>query len=82
VFGPKNEHPAGTVEQFDEIERHWVTDNCFYDFDRHPDPSLIPGPRVKQILRCKPPPSGGTDMFKKMRPGYLTSPPAAPDKRH
>jgi hypothetical protein len=75
VFGPRNEHPTGTVEQFEEVERHWVTANCFFDIDRHPEHPLIAGPRV-MTPTCKPPAGGGADMFRKLSPGYLTAPPA------
>jgi hypothetical protein len=80
VFGPRNEHPAGTVEQLDEVERHWVTDNCYFDFERHPEHPLIAGPQV-MTRTCKPPVTGGTDMFRKLAPGYLTPPPAS-DGQH
>jgi hypothetical protein len=68
------------VEDLGGVERHWVTDNCYFDFPRHEEPQLIPGPRVRPMF-CKPPPGAGTDAFKTLRPGYLTPPPAAGEKR-
>jgi hypothetical protein len=80
VFGPRNPHPAGTVEDLGGVERHWVTDSCYFDFPRHEEPQLIAGPRVRPMF-CKPPPGGGTDVFKKLTPGYLTPPQSASEKR-
>lgn len=79
VFGPKNEHPAGTVEVLDGTERHWVTDYCYFDIPRHPVIEDMPGPKTMSRF-CVAPGSGGTDMFKKLRPGYLTPPQTPPVK--
>jgi hypothetical protein len=37
IFGPPNEHPAGTVEHFEEGDRVWVTASCYFDVNRHPE---------------------------------------------
>lgn len=80
IYGPKNEHPAGTVEEVEGAERHWVTDDCYYDFERLPAPKEMPGPKTMS-LHCKAPATGGTDMFRQQRPGYLTAPPQAAPPR-
>jgi hypothetical protein len=77
VFGPKNEHPAGSVERFEEGERYWVTDNCYFEkIDRRAPVPEIAGPHV-MTPTCKPAATGGTDMFRQQAPGYLRPPAAA-----
>lgn len=73
LYGPRNEHPAGTVEQVNGAERHWVTDQCYFDSQRHPEPVPIAGPKLSSLF-CKPDPGGGSDVFKHLRPDYLKPP--------
>jgi len=83
VFGSeKQNHRAGLVELGEgNSERHWVTDNCYFEFDRSaPRAPNLPGARVNP-LKCKPPPTGGGEhMFDQLKPGYLKNPPE-PAKR-
>lgn len=73
VFGPKNDHPAGTVEQLPGVERHWVTDQCYFDIERLPVPKEMPGPKTMTRF-CVRPGTAGADMFKGQRPAYMTAP--------
>jgi hypothetical protein len=69
IFDPLPVRRAGT---WDGPDRFYVTDNCFYEFDRAPPPppTLLDN-RLKTPV-CKPPPKGGGDaMFKDLTPDYL-----------
>jgi hypothetical protein len=73
VFGSQSANGrAGKVETFDDGERHWISDNCYFDFDRRPsEPTQASDLRV-QAVRCKPPPTGGgANMFKDLYPKVL-----------
>jgi len=63
IFGPRSNHPAGTVESFGDSERYWVSENCYYDLTRMP---TLPGQQPDEAphLRCKGGSSGRTHLFK------------------
>jgi hypothetical protein len=72
IFDPPPVRRAGT---WDGPDRFYVTDNCYYEFDRAPPPppTLLDN-RLKTPV-CKPPPKGGGDaMFKDLTPDYLKTP--------
>lgn len=69
IFDPLPVRRAGT---WDGPNRFYVTDNCYYEWDRapRPPPTLLDN-RLKTPV-CKPPPKGGGDaMFKDLTPDYL-----------
>jgi hypothetical protein len=69
IFDPLPVRRAGT---WDGPDRFYVTDTCYYEFDRAPPPppTLLDN-RLKTPV-CKPPPKGGGDaMFKDLTPDYL-----------
>ena len=71
IFDPLPVPRAGT---WDGPDRYYVTDNCYYEWDRapRPPPTLLDN-RLKTPV-CKPPPKGGGDaMFKALTPDYLKS---------
>jgi len=73
IFDPAPVRRAGT---WDGPDRFYVTDNCYYQFDRlAPLPPTLLDHRLKTPV-CKPPPKGGGDaMFKDLTPEYLKTPP-------
>jgi hypothetical protein len=74
IFDPFPVPRAGT---WDGPDRYYVTDNCYYDYDRapRPPPTLLDN-RLKTPV-CKAPPRGGGDaMFKDLTPDYLKTSPA------
>lgn len=69
IFDPVPVRRAGT---WDGPDHFYVTDNCYYEFDRlpRPPPTLLDN-RLK-TPSCKAPPKGGGDaMFKDLTPEYL-----------
>jgi len=73
IFDPPPVHSAGT---WDGPDRFYVTDNCYYEWDRaaQPPPTLLDN-RLKTPV-CKRPPKGGGDaMFKDLTPDYLKARP-------
>jgi hypothetical protein len=71
IFDPLPVRRAGT---WDGPDRFYVTDNCYYEWDRapRPPPTLLDN-RLKTPV-CKSPPKGGGDaMFKDLTPDYLKS---------
>jgi hypothetical protein len=69
IFDPPPVPRAGTWEGPD---RFYVTDNCYYDYDRAPRPPPTALDHRLQTPVCKPPPKGGGDaMFKDLTPDYL-----------
>jgi hypothetical protein len=69
IFDPLPVPRAGT---WDGPDRYYVTDNCYYEWDRspRPPPTLLDN-RLKTPI-CKTPPRGGGDaMFKDLTPDYL-----------
>jgi hypothetical protein len=69
IFDPAPARRAGT---WDGPDRFYVTDNCYYEYDRlpRPPPTLLDN-RLKTPV-CKRPPKGGGDaMFKDLTPAYL-----------
>jgi hypothetical protein len=69
IFDPLPVRRAGT---WDGPNRFYITDNCYYEWDRapRPPPTLLDN-RLKTPV-CKPPPKGGGDaMFKDLTPDYL-----------
>jgi hypothetical protein len=69
IFDPLPVRRAGT---WDGPNRFYITDNCYYEWDRapRPPPTLLDN-RLKTPV-CKPPPKGGGDaMFKDLIPDYL-----------
>jgi len=82
VFGlqKRNRH-AGMIEPgWGGTERHWVTDNCYFEFPRGaPPPPPMAGDIKMNGLRCKPDPTGGGEhMFDHLKPEYLKPPPPKP----
>jgi hypothetical protein len=73
VFGSQSANRrAGKVETFDDGERHWISDNCYFDFDRRPVDSTLASDLRVQTVRCKGQPTGGgASMFKDLVPKYL-----------
>jgi hypothetical protein len=69
IFDPAPVRRAGS---WDGPDRFYVTDNCYYEFDRLPrPPSTLLDNRLKTPV-CKPSPKGGGDaMFKDLAPDYL-----------
>jgi hypothetical protein len=69
IFDPGPVRRAGT---WDGPDRFYVTDNCYYEYDRAPrPPPTALDTRLKTPV-CKPPPKGGGDaMFKDLMPDYL-----------
>lgn len=69
IFEPLPVRRAGT---WDGPNRFYVTDNCYYEWDRapRPPPTLLDN-RLRTPV-CKPPPKAGGDaMFKDLTPDYL-----------
>jgi hypothetical protein len=69
IFDPL---PVPRAGSWDGPDRFYVTDNCYYEYDRAPrlPPTLLDN-RLKTPV-CKPPPRGGGDaMFKDLTPDYL-----------
>jgi hypothetical protein len=69
IFAPPPVRRAGS---WDGPDRFYVTDNCYYEFDRtpRPPPTLLDNRLMTPV--CKPPPKGGGDaMFKDLTPDYL-----------
>jgi hypothetical protein len=53
-------------------DRFYVTDNCYYEYDRAPRPPPTALDNRLKTPACKPPPKGGGDaMFKDLTPDYL-----------
>jgi hypothetical protein len=71
VFGSEARNKrAGTVENGGT--RFWVTDNCYFDFDRSPPPAHLAADVRMKTRTCKPPPTGGgSHMFDELAPSYL-----------
>lgn len=57
MFGSRANHRAGVVEGTGE--RVWVTDHCYFDFDRSLPQRRLAGEFHLKIAACKPPPTGG-----------------------
>jgi hypothetical protein len=74
IFDPEPVRRAGT---WDGPSRFYVTDNCYYEYDRAPrPPPTALDTRLKTPV-CKPPPKGGGDaMFKDLMPDYLKPSPS------
>lgn len=71
IFDPLPVRRAGT---WDGPNRFYVTDNCYYEWDRAPRPPPTLLDHRLQTPVCKPPPKGGGDgMFKDLTPDYLKS---------
>ena len=69
IFDPLPVRRAGT---WDGPNRFYITDNCYYEFDRGPRPPPTLLDNRLQTPVCKPPPKGGGDkMFKDLTPDYL-----------
>jgi hypothetical protein len=69
IFDPLPVRRAGT---WDGPNRFYITDNCYYEFDRAPRPPPTLLDNRLQTPVCKPPPKGGGDqMFKDLTPDYL-----------
>jgi hypothetical protein len=69
IFDPL---PVPRAGSWDGPDRFYVTDNCYYEYDRapRPPPTLLDN-RLKTPV-CKSPPRGGGDaMFKDLTPDYL-----------
>jgi hypothetical protein len=69
IFAPAPVRRAGT---WDGPDRFYVTDNCYYEFDRapRPPPTLLDN-RLKTPVCRRPPKGGGDAMFKDLIPDYL-----------
>jgi hypothetical protein len=64
--------PVRRAGKWDGPNRFYITDNCYYEWDRapRPPPTLLDN-RLKTPV-CKRPPKGGGDaMFKDLTPDYL-----------
>jgi hypothetical protein len=69
IFDPAPVRRAGT---WDGPNRFYVTDNCFYEYDRAPRPPPTALDNRLKTPTCKRPPKGGGDaMFKDLTPDYL-----------
>jgi hypothetical protein len=69
IFDPLPVRRAGT---WDGPDRFYVTDNCYYEYDRAPRPPPTALDNQLKTPTCKPPPKGGGDeMFKDLTPDYL-----------
>jgi hypothetical protein len=69
IFDPAPVRRAGT---WDGPDRFYVTDNCYYEYDRAPRPPPTALDNRLKTPVCKPPPKGGGDaMFKDLMPDYL-----------
>jgi hypothetical protein len=69
IFDPAPVRRAGT---WDGPNRFYVTDNCFYEYDRAPPPPPTALDNRLKTPTCKRPPKGGGDaMFKDLTPDYL-----------
>jgi hypothetical protein len=75
IFDPAPVRRAGT---WDGPDRFYVTDNCYYEYDRAPRPPPTALDNRLKTPVCKPPPKGGGDaMFKDLVPDYLKTLPEA-----
>jgi hypothetical protein len=69
IFGSHRNRRAGMVEGGD---RFWVTDNCYFEYDRKPRDVPQAGDIRLKTATCKPPPTGGgSRMFDHLKPGHL-----------
>jgi hypothetical protein len=73
IFDPLSVRRAGT---WDGPDRFYVTDNCYYEWDRaaRPPPTLLDN-RLKTPICKAPPKGGGNEMFKDLTPDYLKTTP-------
>ena len=76
IFGSESANRrSGLVEGG---ERFWVSDNCYFDFPRHPPLPHAAGEFHLLTRECKPPPTGGgSELFKDLSPDYLKASPSA-----
>jgi hypothetical protein len=73
IFDPIPVPRAGT---WDGPDRFYVTDNCYYEYDRAPRPPPTALDNRLKTPVCKRPPKGGGDaMFKDLTPDYLKTSP-------
>ena len=69
IWAPPPVRRAGT---WDGPNRFYITDNCYYEWDKapRPPPTLLDNRLMTPV--CKRPPKGGGDaMFKDLTPDYL-----------
>jgi len=64
--------PVRRAGKWDGPNRFYITDNCYYEWDRapRPPPTLLDNRLITPV--CKPPPKGGGNaMFEDLTPDYL-----------